>query len=231
MILTIDYCVNCGVKIKSQSQKFCENCGVELVKNESAVDQKNPETIINLKNKNKNLFDIDQEIYVLKEDFWRLGSGNIYNSIDQIIGTINGKKKKDVELINTNGEITSKIRFKSGSMRGVSELIDNKGILIAKLKKKKITTFNSIYFLEDITGANRFEAEGEFINYIFSIKDLSLNKIVAECNKTERYKDLLQDHFDNKNTYAIRILDKKSDRRLLLLFIIGIRQIRSFRMF
>jgi uncharacterized protein YxjI len=231
MILTNGYCVNCGIKIKIQSQKFCENCGVELVETEIAVDQKNREIVLNFKNNSKNLFDLTQDIYVLKDDYWKSGSGHIYNSIDQIIGTINGIKKKEVELIDANGEITSKIRFKSGSMRGASELIDNEGNLIARLKKKKITTFNSIYYLEDITGTNRFEAEGEFINYTFSIKDLSLNKIVAECNKTEKYKDMLKGRFDHKNTYALRILDKQSDRRILLLFIIGIRQIRSLRMF
>jgi len=231
MILTNDYCVNCGTKIKSESQKFCENCGFELVENEKAVDQKNSEIVLNLRNKSKNLFDFNQDIYILKEDFWKSGSGHIYNSIDQIIGTINGIKKKEVELIDANGEITSKIRFKSGSMRGASELIDNEGNLIARLKKKKMTTFNSIYYLEDITGTNRFEAEGEFINFTFSIKNLSLNKIVAECNKTENYKDLLKGRFDHKNTYALRILDKQSDRRILLLLIIGIRQIRSLRMF
>jgi len=226
-----EYCFNCGVKTKVQSQKFCENCGVELVKGEKTVDQKNRKLNIDLRNKSKTLFDLNQEIYVLKEDFWKSGSGHIYNSIDQIIGTINGIKKKDVELLDANGEITSKIRFKSGSMRGASELIDNEGNLIARLKKKKITTFNSIYFLEDTTGTNLFEAKGEFINYTFSIEDLSLNKIVAECNKTEKYKDLLQGHFDHKNTYALRILDKQTDRRILLLLIIGIRQIRSLRIF
>jgi hypothetical protein len=102
--------------------------------------------------------------------------------------------------------------------------------LIAKLKKKKVSDFNSLYFLEDPKGTRWYIAKGEFINYQFIIEDLSINKIVAECDKTEKWQDMFSGKFNHSNDYALHIFDN-TDRRVLLLFVIGIRQIRSFRMF
>ena len=215
-------CPNCGIEIVSSNQKFCEKCGFKLVPDKDLEKHIIPK---------RKLFDLNQEYYILKNDYWKFGSGNIFDAQDQNIGFINGKKEKNVEITEVDGSITATIHFKSKSMRGASELRDNDGILIAKLKKKKISDFNSIYFLEDPKGNRWYIAKGEFINFTFNIEDLSINKTVAECNKTKKWKEVFSGKFDYDNDYALKVLDKETDRRILLLFVVGIRQIRSFRMF
>ena len=93
------------------------------------------------------------------------------------------------------------------------------------------SNFKSLYILEDPKGTRWYEANGEFISFQFQIVDLSMNKAVAECNKTKRWKNLLPGKFDDENDYSLTILDSQTDRRILLLFVIGIRQIRYYRMF
>lgn len=215
-------CPNCGIETVSPNQKFCEKCGFKLSPDIALEKQDIPKS---------KLFDLNQEYYILKNDYWKTGSGNIFDAQDQNIGFINGKKEKNVEIKEVDGSITATIHFKSKSMKGASELKDDEGVLIARLKKKKISDFNSIYFLEDPKGTRWYIATGEFINYTFKIEDLSINKIVAECNKTEKWKEIFSGKFNYDNDYTLHILDKKTDRRVLLLFVVGIRQIRNFRMF
>ncbi len=219
-------CPNCGIEIGSSEIKFCEKCGFKLLRDV----EKQEISAITYSTSKKKLFDLNQEYYILKNEYWKTGSSNIFDAQDQIIGMVDSKKKKRIELKEVDGSIAATIQFKSKSMRGASELKDDKGNLIAKLKKKKISNFNSIYFLEDQQGTRWYVANGEFINFKFKIEDLSINKIVAECNKTEKWKDILR-NLDHKNDYALKILDRETDRRILLLFVVGIRQIRYFRMF
>ena len=218
-------CPNCDVEIQKTTQKFCEKCGTELPRN--SEEQIPPD---NVQSNIISLFDINQNYYILKNDYWKTGSGYIYNAYDNAIGIIDGSKKNKISLKEADGSITATIQFK-GSMRGSSALKDQDGNLIAKLKKKKITTFSSIYFLEDPKGTRWYEATGEFISFQFQIVDLSMNKIVAECDKTKKWKNLLPGKFDDANDYSLTILDNQTDRRILLLFVIGIRQIRYYRMF
>ena len=218
-------CPNCGVEIQNPTQHFCEKCGTELPRNsEKQIPPDNVQSNI------IRLFDINQNYYILKNDYWKTGSGYIYNAYDQVIGIIDGSKKNKISLKEADGSIAATIQFK-GSMRGTSALKDQDGNLIAKLKKKKITTFSSIYFLEDPKGNRWYEATGEFISFQFQIVDLSMNKAVAECNKTKQWKNLLPGKFDDENDYSLTILDNQTNRHILLLFVIGIRQIRSYRMF
>ena len=225
-------CPNCGIEIGKPTQKFCEKCGVKLTHNKEEEKLSTSDNIHNIYAAKRKLFDLNQEYYILKEDYWKTGSGYIYDSKNQIIGIIDSKKKKKIELKEADNTITATIHFKSSSFRGATELLDHEKNLIAKLKKKKISDFHSLYFLEDPRGTRWYEADGEFINFKFKIEDLSINKIVAECNKTEKWKDVLQGgNFNHNTTYSLKILDRETDRRILLLFVIGIRQIRYFRMF
>lgn len=214
-------CPNCGIEIVSPNQKFCEKCGFKLSPDKDLEKHDIPK---------RKLFDLNHEYFLLKNDYWKTGSGNIFDAQDQNIGFINGKKEKNIEIKEVDGSIAATIHFKSKSMKGASELKDNDGILIARLKKKKVSDFKSIYFLEDPSGTRWYIAKGEFINFTFNIEDLSINKIVAECNKTEKWKEKFSGKLDYDNDYALKF-DQETDRRVLLLFVVGIRQIRSFRMF
>jgi len=206
------FCTQCGGELKSKDQKFCENCGFKLLQTQK--EENSVKTNVTLKSY---LFDLNHEYYILKNDYWKTGSGYIFDAQDKSIGLVDCKKKKRIELKEVDNTIIATINFKSGSFRGATELKDQNGNLIAKLTKKRISDFKAIYFLEDPNGTRWYAATGEFINFKFQIEDLFINKSVAECN--------------NKNDYALKILDKETDRRILLLFVIGIRQIRYFRMF
>ena len=219
-------CPNCGIEIKTPEQAFCEKCGFKLLKTKK--EENSVITNVTLK---RNLFDLNHEYYILKESYWKTGSGYIFDAQDKSIGLVNSLKKKRIELKELDNTVTATINFKSGSFRGATELKDQNDNLIAKLTKKKISDFEAIYFLEDPNGTRWYAATGEFINFKFQIEDLSINKFIAECNKTEKWKDDFSGNLDYKNDYALKILDKETDRRILLLFVIGIRQIRYFRMF
>jgi len=219
-------CPNCGIEIVSLNQKFCEKCGFKLLQTQR--EENSVKTNVTLK---RNLFDLNHEYYILKNDYWKTGSGYIFDAQDKSIGLVDCKKKKRIELKEVDNTTIATINFKSGSFRGATELKDQNGNLIAKLTKKRISDFKAIYFLEDPNGTRWYAATGEFINFKFQIENLFINKSVAECNKTEKWKDAFSGNLDYKNDYALKILDKETDRRILLLFVIGIRQIRYFRMF
>ena len=121
-------CPNCGIEIVGPNQNFCEKCGFKLFPSKELEKQGDPK---------RKLFDLNQEYYILKNDYWKTGSGNIFDPKNQNIGFINGNKVKNVEIIELDGSIAATIHFKSKSMRGTSELRDNDGILIAKLKKRR----------------------------------------------------------------------------------------------
>lgn len=221
-------CPKCGAEIKTLTQNFCETCGSELPSSSEKQIQTQPEIV---QTKILNLFDINQNYFILKDDdYWKTGSGYIYNAYDQIIGIVDGRRKNRIDLQEADGTIVATIQFK-GSMKGASALNDQDGNIIAKLKKKKITTFDSIYFLEDPSGTRWYEATGEFISFQFQIVDLSINKVVAECDKTKKWKNILPGKFNDDNDYSLTILDNETDRRILLLFLIGVRQIRAYRRF
>jgi len=225
-VILLKYCPNCGVELGDPDQNFCEKCGFKLLQTQK--EENSVKTNDTLK---RDLFDLNHEYYILKNDYWKTGSGYIFDAQDKSIGLVDGKKKKKIQLKEGDNTITATINFKSGSFRGATELKDQNENLIAKLTKKRISDFDAIYFLEDPKGTQWYNAIGEFINFKFQIEDLSIHKIVAECNKTEKWKSDFSGKLDYKNDYALKILDKETDRRILLLFVIGIRQIRYFRMF
>jgi len=173
------FCTNCGGELKSDAElKFCENCGFKLLQTQK--EENFVKTNISLK---RDLFDLNYEYYILKNDYWKTGSGYIFDAQNKSIGLVDGKKKKKIELKEVDNTITATINFKSGSFRGATELKDQNENLIAKLTKKRISDFNAIYFLEDPSGIRWYRATGEFINFQFQIEDLSINKSVAECKQ------------------------------------------------
>ncbi|GAH54008.1 unnamed protein product, partial [marine sediment metagenome] len=74
------------------------------------------------------------------------------------------------------------------SVRREHKLRDPDGNLIAKYKKKMITNFRSVYYLEDGKGHRWYEAYGEFMDFRFNVKEISSEKIIAEFDKTEKWK-------------------------------------------
>ena len=77
--------------------------------------------------------------------------------------------------------------------------------------------------MEAPDGTRWYEAQGNFMGFSFKVKDLSTNRIVAEIEKADRWRDyFLGGMFDFKDTYALRILDNETDRRILVGFVLSI---------
>jgi len=227
----LNYCTQCGSKITKESQKFCEQCGAELKQtveiNKIEVETKETPTVqYKSYSKSGGLFDINRTYYVLKEKYWDFGSGDILDEKGQIIGKMKRKIfsiRKKIELREIDGTVAATIHEKLISARGAQDLKDPEGNLIARIKKKLLTLFKPKLWLEDPDGNRWYEAEGKFMGFSFKVRDLSTNKIIAEIEKADRWRDIfLGGLFDFKDTYALRILDNETDRRILLGFVISI---------
>ena len=225
------YCSECGEELKSADQKFCEQCGAEihLIKEEKVKRTENTATKpsqIPTYSRPGGLFDLNRTHYVLKEKYWDWGSGDILDDKGQIIGKMHRKIfsiRKKIELLEVDGTVAATIHAKLISARGAQDLKTPDGQLIARIKKKILTFFKPKFFLEDQGGNQWYEAEGKFMGFSFKVRDLSTGHIIAEIEKADRWRDVfLGGMFDFKDTYALRILDKETDRRILLGFVLSI---------
>ena len=223
-------CPDCGAEIKKSSQKFCEQCGAEipLIAETAEKTASIPTTQAQQKPYSRpgGLFDINRIYYVLKEKYWDWGSGDILDDKGQIIGKMHRKIfsiRKRIELREIDGTVSATIHEKIITARGAQTLKDSEGNMIARIKKKILTLFKPKFFLEDPDGNRWYEAEGKFMGFSFKVRDLSTGNIIAEIEKADRWRDVfLGGMFDFKDTYALRILDKETDRRILLGFVISI---------
>ncbi|TKJ25063.1 MAG: hypothetical protein CEE42_08500 [Promethearchaeota archaeon Loki_b31] len=204
-------CPECGNKIIELDQKFCEKCGFDLSREEFKSELK--------------LFDNLQKYYILTENYWKHGTGRIYNERGLIIGSIHKKKegfKGRILIKDSDNNILAKITRKSLSMRHIHFLSDPTGNLIAKYKKKMVSNFRSIFYLEDHVGTRKYEAYGEFMDFKFNIKDITTEKIIAEFDKVERWKNEISSEILNLyDAYALKIKDTIIDKRMLLGFVLG----------
>ena len=131
--------------------------------------------------------------------------------------------RKRVELKELDGSVAATIHAKLISARGAQDLKDPEGNLIARIKKKILTLFKPKFFLEAPDGTRYYEAVGNFFGFSFQVKDISTGKVVAEIEKADRWRDyFLGGMFDYKDTYALKILDNETDRRILVGFVLSI---------
>jgi uncharacterized protein YxjI len=220
------FCPNCGVEI-SENQKFCQTCGVEINSRENiSADEPNQELNTKETSENLGLFDLDRNYYVLKEKYWDFGSGEILDENGNEIGHMRRifiSLRRKIELLETDGSIGATIHEKIISARGAQDLKDPQGNMIARIKKKITSFFRPKFWLEDPEGNRWYEAQGEFLGWSFKIYDLTTDKVVAEIEKADRWRDIfLRGLFDFKDTYALKILDNKTDRRILVGFVLSI---------
>ncbi len=220
-----NFCSNCGNEIKEQNQRFCHECGFELT---SVAEQAPTSAPARAPTATKlmRLFDINRSYYVLKEKFWDWGSGDILDENNQIIGRMHRiilSIRKRVELQEIDGTIAATIHAKLISARGAQDLKSPDGVLIARIKKKILSFFRPVFFLEAPDGTEWFRAQGKFMGFSFKVYDVTTGNVVAEIEKADKWRDIfLGGMFDFKDTYALKILDNETDRRILLGFVLSI---------
>jgi len=230
----MNFCANCGAEIKDLSQSFCEKCGSPIP---TSVRQSEtgtaPATTAPARPSGEksyyqpgSLFDINRNYYILKEKYWDWGSGDILDENNQIIGKMKRvilSIRRRVELQEVDGTIAATIHAKIISARGAQDLKDPQGNLIARIKKKILSFFRPVFYLEDPEGNRWFKAQGKFMGFSFKVYDETTGNVVAEIEKADRWRDLfLGGLFDFKDTYALRILDNETDRRILVGFVLSI---------
>ncbi|TXT66680.1 MAG: hypothetical protein BAJALOKI1v1_270012 [Promethearchaeota archaeon] len=228
------YCYNCGAIIKSEEQQYCEECGTKLRKTEDSSQKKeeprltpshSPQTQ-EVVPPDAGLFDMRRNFYVLKEKYWDWGGGDIYDKKGNAIGKMNRKffdLHRTIEITELDGRIMATIQEKIISIRGENRLLDENGNLMAIFKKKITSVIHPKFWLESPDGIRWYEAKGEFMGWSFAIREISSGKTVAEIEKADRWRDIfLGGFFDFQDTYALRILDNETDRRILIGFVLSI---------
>ena len=226
------YCNNCGAEIKDLSQNFCEKCGSPIPASvrqsapASAAPTTGPATGMEPYSRSGGLFDINRNYYILKEKYWDWGSGDILDEKNQPIGRMKRiilSIRRRVELRELDGSVVATIHSKIISARGAQDLKTPDGQLIARIKKKILSLFRPVFYLEDPEGNQWFRAQGKFMGFSFKVYDVTTGNVVAEIEKADRWRDIfLGGLFDFKDTYALRILDNVTDRRILLGFVLSI---------
>ena len=224
------HCPNCGDSIRHHDQQYCEKCGSKLpVSSETSVNKTPAVPVAQAQPTTETsggLFDINRNYYVLKEKYWDWGSGDIFDENGNIIGRMRREIfsiRKRIELLETNGIIAATIHEKIITARGAQDLKDPQGNLIARIKKKILTFLHPKFFLEDPLGNRWYEAVGNFFGFSFTVSDCTTGKTVAEIEKADRWRDMfLGGLFDFQDTYALRILDNETDRRILVGFVLSI---------
>jgi len=172
------------------------------------------------------LFDLNRNYYVLKEKYWDWGSGDILDEKNQPIGRMKRiilSIRRRVELRELDGTVVATIHSKIISARGAQDLKTPDGQMIARIKKKILSLFRPVFYLEDPEGNQWFRAQGKFMGFSFKVYDVTTGNVIAEIEKADRWRDIfLGGLFDFKDTYALRILDNVTDRRILLGFVLSI---------
>ncbi len=226
------FCANCGAET-NPNQKFCEKCGSpvqsNVQQNESSSillpTTSNAGLVMQPYDRKGGLFDLNRNYYVLKEKYWDWGSGDILDEKNQIIGKMKRiilSIRRRVELQEIDGTVMATIHSKILSARGAQDLKDPQGNLVARIKKKILSVFRPKFFLEDAEGTRWYEAQGKFMGWSYKVTDMSGN-LIAEIEKADRWRDVfLGGLMDFKDTYALRILDNVTDRRILLGFVLSI---------
>lgn len=226
------FCTQCGAELKSADQKFCESCGAKVASKQENTETKvssEAEISTNISTTHQRptgLFDLSRTYYILKEKYWDWGSGDILDEQGQIIGKMKRKIlsiRKKIELRELDGTVSASIHGKLVSARQAQDLKDPEGNLIARIKKKILTFLKPKFFLESPDGTRYYEAVGNFFGFSFKVKDISTGKIIAEIEKADKWRDyFLGGMFDFKDTYALKILDHETDRRILVGFVLSI---------
>lgn len=172
------------------------------------------------------MFDLSRNYYILKEKYWDWGSGEILDENNQIIGRMHRiifSIRKRVELQEVDGTVSATIHAKILTARAAQDLKTPDGQLIARIKKKILSFFRPVFFLEDPNGVQYFRAQGKFMGWSFKIYDVITGDTIAEVEKADRWRDVFfSGLLDFKDTYALRILDNTTDRRILLGFVLSI---------
>ncbi len=174
---------------------------------------------------NSGLLHPDREFYLLKEKFWDWGGGDIYDERGEVIGRMKRKilsLRALTTITEPDGAPVLTINRKLFALRASYDIKDAMGNLLGRTRKKILTFIHPKMWMEDASGGKILEADGSFVGWNFTIKDMT-GRTVAEVHKTDWWRDIFfRGPFDFSDSYALKILDKNYDRRAILGFVVAI---------
>lgn len=172
-----------------------------------------------------NLLNPDRDYYLIKEKLWDWGGGDIYDEHGAAIGRMKRKLislRAEITIEEIDGAPVLTINRKIASVRPSYDIKDNAGNLLGRTKRKLLAIIRPKIWVENAMGDESLVGQGSFAGWDFEIKDLHGRKI-AEVSKADRWRDVfLGGVFDYSDTYALHIIDRSYDKRILLGFVIAI---------
>lgn len=173
-----------------------------------------------------NLLDPSISYYVLKEDWWNWGSGNIHDQSGNPIGNMHRRVlsiRAFTEVKSIYDDLLFSVERKLISIRASYVIKDHQGNMLGRTNKKILTLFRPKLWLENKKGKKILVAQGNFMGKDFQIK-YPKGKPVAKVGKSDFFRDLFigGSLFDFTDIYVIQIIDREFDKRLLLGFVIAI---------
>ena len=173
------------------------------------------------------LQDYELDFYVLKEEWWNWGSGDIYDRNGNAIGHMHRRVlslRALTEVKNSDDSLLFSVERKLISLRPSYMIKDSQGNVLGKTNRKILTLFRPKLWLENEKGKKLLEAQGNFLGKDFKIKGTHDGTLVAQVGKSDFFRDLILGGsiFDFADTYAIKLFDRGYDKRLILGFVIAI---------
>ena len=163
---------------------------------------------------------------VLKEKWFDWGGGDIYDRKGTVMGRMHRKVlsiRAFTEVTNSDESMLFSVEKKLISMRPSYMIKDPQENVLGRTNRKIFTLFRPQLWLEDEQGNKILEAQGNVMGRNFEIKDTG-NRPIAQVAKTDFFRDLIfgGSLFDYSDTYAVKMLDRQYDKRLILGFVIAI---------
>ncbi|MHA1833425.1 MAG: LURP-one-related family protein [Candidatus Baldrarchaeia archaeon] len=211
----MDFCPHCGSRIDVPGAKFCSKCGQPLADEVAS----SPPT-------RGGLLDPSRKYYFVKEKYWDLGYGDVYDEHGNIIGRMHRRLLSLRALIELreadNQTMVGAVHRKIVALRPTYDIKDANDRLVGRVAKKLLSFFRPSLWLEDENGRKLLTAKGNLFGWDFKIFD-DKNNLVATISKADRLRDIfLGDVFDFSDKYAVHVVKDDVDRLQLLGFVIAI---------
>lgn len=215
------FCSQCGASIEPTA-KFCANCGTPVVPGTPVEPPPIPSTTPTMTQ--YGLFDSIRNGYVINENSWDMGAGDILDELGQKIGYMDRKVlslRAEINLTEADGTVAAKIHKKIVAVKPTYEIKDSNDDLVGKIEKALLSLRPKLA-VKDSSGNKLLEVRGNFKAWDFTVKDMH-GKEIGTVKKLDRWKDDLfgGGMFDRSDKYALKI-NGDIDRRLVLGAVIAI---------
>ncbi|MFX1520284.1 MAG: LURP-one-related family protein [Promethearchaeota archaeon] len=216
------YCSNCGSPIQPTA-KFCSNCGTPVGSRSPIAPPPIPSTTTPMTT--NGLFDPQRTGFVINENSWDMGAGDILDERGNKIGYMDRKilsLRAEIKLTEVDGTVAAKIHRKIVAVRPTYELKDSSDQIIGKIEKALLSLRPKLAVKDD-SGNQLLEIKGNFKAWDFTIKDTRSGNEIGTVKKLDRWKDAFFGGgiFDRSDKYALKI-HGDVDRRLVVGAVIAI---------